>query len=159
MAHIVLFVSMFVVAFVAAHDSKEASWQEFKLMFNKTYESNELELRSMSIFQANAAKIEENNRLFDEDKRSFKIAINEFTDQDRNDFVKGSRRAGFSAPMLRDLRLRLASHSSRVQILARDTTLQLPAQLDLRRDGYVTAVKNQGQCGSCWAFASVSNVE
>jgi cathepsin L len=35
----------------------------------------------------------------------------------------------------------------------------LPPQVDWRRAGVATAVKDQGQCGSCWAFASTEVVE
>jgi len=36
---------------------------------------------------------------------------------------------------------------------------QLPARFDLRDEGYVTGVKNQGASPSCWAFAAYGSLE
>ncbi|KAI9559439.1 hypothetical protein GHT06_013427 [Daphnia sinensis] len=39
------------------------------------------------------------------------------------------------------------------------STRQLPASLDYRTDVCLTSVKNQGSCGSCWAFTAIAPLE
>merc|ERR1719469_1303592 len=48
------------------------------------------------------------------------------------------------------------SHSETVPLLE---LTDVPSSYDWRQQGYTNAVKDQGQCGSCWAFAAVANIE
>ncbi|MDP1746058.1 MAG: C1 family peptidase [Bacteroidota bacterium] len=45
------------------------------------------------------------------------------------------------------------------QISTQKSMQTLPAVYDMRTNGRITPVKNQGQCGSCWLFPTMGSVE
>merc|ERR1719253_1089125 len=63
-----------------------------------------------------------------------------------------ARRNGYSASIQE-------KQSHALQAAAPLDVSDLPTSYDARTLGLVTPVKNQEQCGSCWAFATVANIE
>lgn len=87
---------------------------------------------------------------------SWKMGINQFSDMEESEkrVVLGYRK---DIGYLRrgDGRLASPAHAvgDRAQLAA------LPTSVDWRTANIVTAVKDQGHCGSCWSFAAASTIE
>jgi len=114
-------------------------WKKFH---QKHYESKEEEARKFKIFVENYKKIVE----FNTQGHTSSVALNQFADMTEEEF-----------------RGLLLSNFHRNQFQAGETVeldvTDIPDSIDWRQLGAVTPVKNQGQCGSCWAFAAVAGLE
>ena len=128
-------------------NSQLYNFDHFLNQFEKKYDTEEETLLRKSIFEENLKKIHEINS---NPKFTYKAGVNQFTDKTDEEF---SSKFGYNKP------LSFLLHKNRQLKNEKFRRIDLPASVDWRDNGKVNIVRNQGSCGSCWAFATVATVE
>jgi len=126
------------------------AFSEWASLQNKQYATREEVVLRRSIYNANVAAIQKHNAEAAAGLHTWTMGVNKFTDMSADEF-KMAVASGFRASQHRyrnvDNSLKLTNKSA------------LPDSVDWTTQGAVTPIKDQGQCGSCWAFSTTGSVE
>jgi len=126
------------------------NWNLFKRTHGKKYATPEEEITRLNIWKTNTDFIDQHNLKFTQGILSFEVGMNQFGDLTNKEFVKIYN--GYNAT-------RKESKATKSLVFQYDPNLQVPDSIDWRTQGYVTPVKDQGQCGSCWSFSATGSLE
>jgi len=149
MMKLTIFVLTISIALSMAAENPLREWIKYKKTHAKSYSANEDRVR-YGIWKSNSEYVVKHNDEADKGIHTFWLKMNKFADMTSQEFVKIYN--GFNASLS-------SSQAGSNMLFVNNENLKVPDSIDWRTKGYVTPVKNQGQCGSCWSFSTTGSLE
>merc|ERR1712002_861623 len=125
----------------------DEQWQAFKTKYAKEY-TDEIELAKREAWEDNYHFMEEHNAAYKKGLKTYEVGENEFNDLSHAEFVNMMNGLHYSE-----------SDRKANPIFSPNNLQNLPEEVDWRPKGFVTPIKNQKMCGSCWAFSTTGSLE
>uniref|UniRef100_H2ZK40 Cathepsin L.1 n=1 Tax=Ciona savignyi TaxID=51511 RepID=H2ZK40_CIOSA len=125
-------------------------WEEWKTLYGKSYEPAE-EAKRQYIWLENLKYVTQHNLEADEGKHTYRVDTNKYADLS-NDEWRELISSQVTRPANQMSFCNMTYSTSNDRVIA-------PTSVDWRKKGFVTPVKDQKQCGSCWAFSTELNTK
>lgn len=161
---LIMSISITLASVVTYRDVLSEEWNLFKEKYNKTYKDKSEDNYRFKIFLETKHLIARHNRLTANGQRSYTLGLNKYADMTHQEFVTTMN--GYKPSLKQRSRLQTGEQSlehpdvlKQRQQLLNEPPFELPKSVDWRQHGYVSPVKDQGHCGSCWAFSSTGALE
>ncbi|CAK8689935.1 unnamed protein product [Clavelina lepadiformis] len=128
----------------------QQEWENWKSFYEKTYTIEEEEKRQY-IWQQNLIYITKHNLEADQGLHTYRLGANNFADLDNDEWRE---------LILSQVTRPKSQMSFCNMTLSADSGYTVSKKnVDWRKKGYVTGVKNQKACGSCWSFSATGSLE
>eukprot|EP00931_Biecheleriopsis_adriatica_P058401 TRINITY_DN3474_c0_g1_i1.p1 TRINITY_DN3474_c0_g1~~TRINITY_DN3474_c0_g1_i1.p1 ORF type:complete len:429 (-),score=72.31 TRINITY_DN3474_c0_g1_i1:117-1403(-) len=135
------------------------SFEDFKQRFGRYYNTFEEEERRFGVFRGNLREVEQLN----ERNGQSVFGITPLADRDLDELPRRGHKTMIDPETDSDFTGDLPTFDNdnwtNWTEMSMNETEELPRFLDWRLTPVITPVKNQGQCGSCWAHSVVESVE
>nr|XP_043636950.1 vignain-like [Erigeron canadensis] len=132
-----------------SEEGLKGMYDRWRAHHNMAEVSHEEKAQRFNVFKANVQHVHKSNKM----NKAYTLKLNKFAAMTNHEF-----RNSYAGSKISHYRALQGPRKVNSTFMYQDAA-NLPPSVDWRTQNAVTPAKNQGKCGSCWAFSTVVAVE